>query len=196
MNKKQTTQFILARHGETKWNRLRRLQGHLNSELTQTGIEQASELASCIANDSIEILFSSPLERALNTAKICQNKLSLKLVVNNALVERHFGDWQGAFFDELTQKPHFEKIFSQVTEHKPPSGEAGLDCGVRISQALAEIAMTQLERKILVITHGDAIRCFLATLAQESQCDAYSQYGNGKTFPVEFCHLTNEFSFC
>jgi broad specificity phosphatase PhoE len=194
MKKKQITQFILARHGETEWNKLRRLQGHLDSPLTLSGQNQAKKLVEKITLHSIELVITSPLGRALNTAIICQSRLSLALKINSGLVERHFGDWQGRLFDELAAEQYFKQIFSQVTKHSPPNGEAGLDCGTRISHTLVDIAVTQSENRILVITHGDAIRCFLATLSQNSGCDAYSQYGNGKIFPVNYCHSSKSFN--
>lgn len=190
---KSSSYFYLARHGETDWNRHRRLQGHLNSDLSPTGKQQAESLAQLAEDNAIELIISSPLGRALDTAIICQKKLSLDLSISDELIERHFGDWQGLYFDDLQSETHFESIFFQVTEQSPPNGESGLDCAIRINNCLKSIALQHSQKRILVVTHGDAIRCFLSSLSHQSACDAYSQYGNGKLFPIEFCHTSQEF---
>lgn len=191
---KNITQFILARHGETKWNQVRRLQGHLDSPLTKAGLEQANFIAESTLNAPVELLFSSPLGRAKTTAQSIQQKLAIPLHMEQGLIERHFGDWQGAYFDDLVECSYFEQIFSQVTQHAPPNGESGVACAQRISNTLIKLANESFQASILVITHGDAIRCFMNSLYGNVNCDAYSQYGNGKMFPIKFCHLTQSFS--
>ncbi|TQV89625.1 histidine phosphatase family protein [Aliikangiella coralliicola] len=191
---KQKTCFYLARHGETQWNKIRRLQGRLDSSLTVAGKNQATQIVESLSRAEIELIVSSPLGRAKSTAELCRSKISVELKIHDLLVERHFGDWQSSYFDDLSDKEHFEQVFFQVTEHAPPRGESGLECGSRIQQALSDIAQSHSESKILVVTHGDAIRCFMATLAQDSHCDAYSQYGNGKIFPINYCHQFERFT--
>jgi len=193
MPKKSTTHFFLARHGETEWNRVRRLQGTLDSPLSPAGILQAKALARSCADKNIELVVSSPLGRACKTAELCSPLLGSNMLIDPSLIERHFGRWQSEYFDDLSDHKHFEHIFFRVTDKAPPGGESGIDCGRRIAQALQSIADNEQQKRILVITHGDAIRCFMAMLEQQSQCDAYSQYGNGKVFSVAFCHRQRQF---
>ncbi len=188
------TNFFLARHGETEWNRVRRLQGQKDSVLTSQGVEQADKLAQVMADKNISSIYSSPLGRALNTAKKCQQALAIKTEIVDGLQERFFGLWQEQYFDDLKDEPHFEQVFFQVSDKAPPQGESGIDCGKRIEQSLRKIAADKGEQNILIVTHGDAIRCFLAQLSDEAACNAYSQYGNGRVFPVSFCHQSKNFS--
>ena len=194
MSNKSTTEFLLARHGETEWNRIRRLQGRLDSPLSQAGQSQALTLAESMQNCGVDLILSSPLGRARETAKVCQEVLTLDLHLDEGLQERHFGQWQSQYFDELSHHDNFEAVFFQVTDRAPPGGESGVECGDRISKVLCSIANSFQQRKFLIVTHGDAIRCFLASLSQQGECDAYSQYGNGRVFPVNYCHQKNEFS--
>ena len=190
---KQKTQFYLARHGETEWNRLRKLQGRLDSPLTSLGLQQARVIAEQFARDEIQLILSSPLKRAFDTAKICQQHLNLEHKTHVGLIERDFGEWQSYQFDELTNEINFEAVFKQVTASAPPGGESGLNCANRLSETLQSIADNYLEERVLVITHGDAIRCFMDLLSESVEVDAYSQYGNGRIIPVDFNHADANF---
>ncbi|NQZ11558.1 MAG: histidine phosphatase family protein [Algicola sp.] len=191
------THFLLARHGQTQWNLLKKLQGRLDSEITETGYQQAQQLAETLASKpaskSVDLIVTSPLPRASITANICQQKLQCPIQTNEGLIERHFGDWQSQLFDDLGDQPYFSEIFFQVTEHAPPNGESGIDCANRFKQALIEIATKNPQKAILIVTHGDAIRCFSTQLKQVAFCDAYSQYGNGSVIATEFDHQLEKF---
>ena len=192
-----TTQFILARHGETEWNRIKRLQGHLDSPISLTGYQQVNTLGESLTNECIDRIITSPLGRALSSAKICQEHLNCTLTVDERLIERDFGLWQARLFESLTNEPYFYESFYQVTEHKPPQGESGVACANRINQALKSIAEKYPSETILVITHGDAIRCFLSLCTQQqnsqNELDAYSQHGNAGTFRIQYDHVLKVF---
>lgn len=135
-------QFFLARHGQTQWNVLKKLQGHLDSPMTNQGLEQIKRLAQTMVEQHIDLIVSSPLGRAKTTAAMCQQQLNIPLHFDNALIERNFGTWQGKLFDQLRNQPHFESVFYQVTKHAPPQGESGIQCAKRFKQALVDIALT------------------------------------------------------
>ncbi|PWK46355.1 histidine phosphatase family protein [Pleionea mediterranea] len=186
--------FYLARHGETEWNRIKRLQGRLDSPLTEQGIQQANDLAASMTNYSVDAVITSPLLRARRTAEICQQQLNCPILVNDLLQERHFGDWQQQLFDDLTNLPDFENIFFRVTDHCPPNGESALQGAKRLQQALTDLAQQFTKQQLLIITHGDLLRSFLAQFNRDAFCDAYSQYGNGRFFKVEYSAATQLFS--
>ena len=188
------TIFHLARHGETEWNRVKRLQGQLDSPLTEQGIQQASDLAVSIKPLNIDAIISSPLPRAKRTADICQQQLNCPIIVNDLLQERHFGDWQQQLFDDLRHLPNFEDIFFRVTNHTPPNGESALHGAKRLQQALLDLTKQFTHQRLLIVTHGDLLRSFLAQFNRDAFCDAYSQYGNGRYFTVEFSADTQLFS--
>lgn len=187
------TTIYLARHGETEWNRIRRLQGRLDSPLTPQGIEQANLLAKKMLDCDVDRIISSPLGRAVATAEYCQRRLKRELTVESQLQERDFGAWQERLFDELCDHADFESVFFQVTKQAPPDGEPGVTCGIRIWNCLSSLAKQYPSKRLLVISHGDAIRCFFSQINQTGAVDAYSQYGNGKVFELNFLHINEEF---
>jgi broad specificity phosphatase PhoE len=184
--------FYIARHGETVWNTQKRLQGQLDSPLTPAGLLQAQGLAKIIAKTKIDAIYSSPLPRALTTANICGEFHGLNVIQDRLLMERDFGAWQGRYFESLRQELYFDEIFSQVTSHAPPNGEPGTECKQRMHNALISIADTNA-RNILIVSHGDLIRCFLSELTSQVGCDAYSQYGNGSVFKICFDQISQAF---
>ncbi len=182
------THLYIARHGETEWNRIKRLQGRLNSPLTDTGVEQARELADQVSKLKINRIIHSPLGRARDTAILCAESINVDCSSEESLVERDFGDWQGQLFDEFRSLSEFSDVFLHCTQTAPPNGESGIDCGNRLRTALENIAQTHRGESILIITHGDMIRCFMNMMGQTAQVDAYSQFGNGQLFPLVYDH--------
>lgn len=194
------TSFLLARHGQTQWNKLKKLQGQLDSPLTDEGIQQANDLAHSLSTYKIAHIVSSPLPRASGTAEIVLGKLqhqhtALTRSVDIGFIERHFGDWQGILFSDASDKPYFSEIFYQVTAHAPPQGESGLAAAERFSQALQNLAASQAYTgDILVITHGDVLRCFLSQLNDLGFSDAFELYANCCVIEVIFDHHIQQFS--
>ncbi len=80
--------ILLVRHGETDWNRAKRLQGHLDISLNQEGITQANRLGKSLANESIDIAYSSDLSRAFDTAQAILAQRSIPHFIDQSLRER------------------------------------------------------------------------------------------------------------
>ena len=188
------TLFFLARHGETQWNKLQKLQGQLDSPLTEAGLLQAQQLAVLLATPAIDRIISSPLPRAEMTANIINQTLSLPLQQHPALIERHFGDWQGSLITDVSTHSDYNNIFLQVTADAPPNGETGEACALRFKNALIEIAETYPQQTILVMTHGDILRCFLAQVNQASANDELPLYANCCVATTAFDHLEQSFA--
>lgn len=94
--------FYIFRHGETEMNRLRKWQGQgIDLPLNATGRAQARELAGVLMPLQIEIIFSSPLKRALETAEIAASALHAPVVVDRELIEGSFGAAEGKTRDEI-----------------------------------------------------------------------------------------------
>ncbi|MCW8878170.1 MAG: histidine phosphatase family protein [Kangiellaceae bacterium] len=188
-----TTRLYLARHGETEWNLYRKLQGRLDSPLTEAGKQQAKRLGQKLLDEKVDKIYASPLGRASQTALRCKAILDVELEYIEELQERHFGDWQSSLFDDLDGHQNFQNVFFKVTLDSPPNGESGVACAQRIQKCLNTIVSQHKQQSVLVVTHGDAIRCFMSLITRESGVDAYSQYGNGKIFEMDFCHDANSF---
>jgi 2,3-bisphosphoglycerate-dependent phosphoglycerate mutase len=121
------TRIILARHGETDWNRERRWQGHSDRPLNDTGREQAETLAAQLADEPIAAVYSSDLVRAHETARIVAERLGLDVVAVPGLRERRFGSWEGLHDVEV------ERRFPGI--HSPPDGEAREEMARRVLES-------------------------------------------------------------
>lgn len=96
-----TVELLVFRHGETDWNRERRLQGHTNTPLNETGMAQARELAQVIEKHRPEVIVTSDLKRAQETANIVNEKLKLPLFMSAELRECMLGQAEGLLHDEI-----------------------------------------------------------------------------------------------
>ena len=156
------TTLFAVRHGETEWNLIEKQQGHLNSPLTDEGIRQAHYLADELTNRNIDVLYSSDLGRALQTAEIIAAKLSLDVHTDPRLRERHLGSMQG-----LTRKQFAEKFPDEAEKfntHDPdyilPGGESTRQQHHRCIECAEDIAKRQIGKRILVVTHGGVLKSF------------------------------------
>ncbi|WP_372968822.1 histidine phosphatase family protein [Microbacterium sp.] len=93
--------LLLVRHGQTQWNREHRLQGQLDSALTEEGIRQATTIARRLDGRAITTVCSSPLGRAMGTAAIIADHLGAELVEVAELADLHHGDLAGLTWDEV-----------------------------------------------------------------------------------------------
>jgi len=164
--------LILVRHGQTEWNRLRRYQGQTDIELNETGIRQAQQAASRLANERFDAIYSSDLKRAKRTAEIIAEKHDLIEVIHESslLREMHFGDYEGATFDEMDKK--FQLIFSADPSWRSsgpnvraPNGESIADMAARIRQFTEEIlSQHTIEDTLMIVAHGGPLQTMICHL--------------------------------
>jgi broad specificity phosphatase PhoE len=154
------TTILLARHGETDWNRERRVQGHTDRPLNDEGRLQARALAAELADDPPDAVYSSDLVRAHETARIVAEPLGLDVIVVPELRERDFGTWEGLTDDEILAR------YPQA--HNGPWGDAESreETLERVRDAVARIGDSHPNGRVLVITHGGPVRALLTA------CDA------------------------
>ena len=188
----QTTLY-LARHGETQWNKRERFQGQLDSELTELGKQQSQQLAQALSGCAIDTIVCSPLGRAKATATICQRHLNVSFSINAQLSERNLGHWQGHYLHTLANQPEYHEMLQQFTFLAPLNGESAVACGQRIYQAIQKIAQSLPNKKVLIVFHGEALRCFLLQLGQQHSGNAYQLFTNGSICQLHYLHASNEF---
>jgi broad specificity phosphatase PhoE len=180
------TKIYLARHGQTLWNKTRRLQGQLNSELTPLGKVQSLEIADKLIIKNIALIISSPLGRAQESAFICQQKLNVVHYISENLMERNFGCWQGKEVKNLQVLPEYDEMLSQVTALEINGAESALACGYRIINAIKQLANEHAGQNILIIFHGEALRCLLFILGKKETENAFDLYNNGCIVTLDF----------
>jgi broad specificity phosphatase PhoE len=151
------TTLLLARHGETDWNRDRRWQGHSNTPLNELGREQARELAESL--DGIDAVYSSDLARSRETAEIVADRLGLEVQVDERLRERSFGAWEGLTMEEIEER--FQEAHDRWRSgegHGADDAEAFEAFAARVHTFLDDVLRRHPDETVLVIAHGGSIR--------------------------------------
>ena len=157
-------QIVIARHGQTGWNALGRLQGHTDIELDETGREQARGLAAVVQAMKLASVWTSDLCRARETGEIVARELGLGAPrIDAELRERRFGVFEGLTRDECaTQHPeHWQAWLAKTTA--PPGGEPREDAIARLERCLVRIA-SESTAPALVVSHGGLMRLWLMEL--------------------------------
>ena len=181
------TTILLARHGETDWNREGRFQGHADPPLNATGREQAVGLADALAARALAAVYSSPLLRALETARIVAATRGLEPVLLEGLREVDVGSWSGLTRAEIEQR--FPEQYARWLDYGQgwEDGETYHEMGWRAVAALLGIAAAHRDECVLAVTHGGPIRAVFAFAAGTTYAEARRagpQIDNG--FVAEF----------
>ena len=158
------TTIYLTRHGQTLWNIEKRLQGRGNSPLTEEGIERAKELRDRIKNIHIDTIYSSPIERALNTANIIKGDKDLEIVTDDGLMEMCFGDYEGRRTDDVMQEnPNWDisLIMKGDTKLSAPNGETLEEVRNRVSITMDRIIEENRGKTILIVAHGITLKALM-----------------------------------
>jgi len=154
-----TTEIILLRHGETDWNATGRIQGHGGPGLNEVGRAQAQDAAQTLISQPIDLIYSSDLARARETAEIIGEMLGVPVILDERLRERGHGDYQGYTTAELNEQfPGWRDGWDvNKIDAKAPNGESAREVLLRLAPALDEIASKHSGRRVLVVSHGGAI---------------------------------------
>jgi alpha-ribazole phosphatase/probable phosphoglycerate mutase len=165
--------ILFVRHGRTDWNESMRYQGKSDIPLNEEGLLQAQKTSRRISQwFSPEVVYSSPLKRALVTAEIINTAFEepVDLRVVDDLAEMNFGRWEGMAFREL-RKEEAELYMNwrhDPVRVTPPGGEPFEHICERVSRVLEEIQATGMTR-ILVVSHGGILRaCIMKLLSLDS----------------------------
>ena len=166
------TTILLARHGETDWNREGRFQGHADPPLNATGHAQAAELAAELKDVELAAVHSSPLRRALETAQRVAAEHGLEPVAVDALREVDVGSWQGLTRPEIETR--YPEQFTRWLDYDQgwEDGESYEEMGRRAVAALLELAAAHAGERVLAVTHGGPIRAAFAFADGTSHADA------------------------
>jgi broad specificity phosphatase PhoE len=157
------TTILLARHGETDWNRDHLWQGHTGPSLNDTGRRQATRLAAQI--EAIDAVYSSDTMRAHETALILAQRHGLDVATDPRLREVNFGLWEGLTRAQINDR--FGGAFARWLSGEgstPDGGESDEAMAERVLAALSDIAARHPERRVLVVTSGGPIRAVEAHL--------------------------------
>ncbi len=155
---------ILARHGQTEWNKTYRFQGKTNVQLTEEGKLQAKALAKRLLSWPPEVIYTSPLDRALYTAQAIAEQVNLKPIILPELQEIDFASWEGQSITGEESQPEIFKRWRNDPFFNPPEGaESWEELSARLSRACEKFLSGNYQR-IVVISHGGIMRALYAVL--------------------------------
>lgn len=156
------TTILLVRHGETDFVG-RRLSGwtrgvHLNAR----GREQAGEVAKALAGLPLRAIYSSPLERALESAKPLAQRLGCPILRRRELIEVNYGDYTGRTFASLRRLDLWKEVHHHPARVRFPGGESFIEVQERVVRALERLCKEHPRQMVAAFAHGDVIRLGLA----------------------------------
>lgn len=149
--------LYLARHGETEWNRMEKMQGQVEIPLNEKGTEVARKTAKMLKQVQFDAAFSSPLSRAYETARIILGDRKVEIVKREELMEIGFGIWEGYSIRKAKQKPEqlFYDFFQKPEAYRPPETAETYEHLYERSGAFLENVILPLENQkenILIAT--------------------------------------------
>jgi probable phosphoglycerate mutase len=154
-----TTRLCLVRHGETEWNAARRIQGQTDIDLNACGRRQAEAAGRWLAVADIDVLYSSDLRRAWQTAQVIGGTLGLAPLAEPALRERRYGVFEGLTYEEL--KHDYPAGYAAFVARDPgydfESGESLKSLYARVTGAVQRIADRHPGRNVAVVVHGGVL---------------------------------------
>ncbi len=142
--------LFVVRHTQTDWNKEHKAQGKVNIGLNKTGIQEAEELAKKIEDYDIDLIISSPLKRATQTAQIINRNKNIPIIYDDRISERDFGEFEG-------QKPevYISKGFWDYNKNvKYEKAESIKPFFRRIYGFLNQVEKRKAKKNILLVTHG------------------------------------------
>lgn len=178
---KKTTIYLL-RHGESEWNILNRVQGQENTSLTERGIEQAKKAAERLVDEDIDVIYSSDLKRAYDTAKTVGDKLNLEVNKLSSIREINFGIWQGLDLETIKELYRDDYILWRTEPHnlKIKNGETLETVKERSVKDVKKLVEENKGKNILFVSHGTALKTLILGLL-DMDISSYCKFTIGNT---------------
>jgi alpha-ribazole phosphatase/probable phosphoglycerate mutase len=178
----------LVRHGETLWNAEKKYLGLTDIGLTKNGLSQAERLAQRLEGEGIEVIFTSPLLRAKETASLIAGKLKVQVEVWEELKEVDFGEWEGLTYEEIREKygDLINKWMENPSAFSIPGGDSWEEINERAKRFLKKI-QERKEEVALAVSHGGLIKAIFARVLHMHPPDFTSfLIGNGSLSAIGF----------
>ncbi|MGH3757267.1 histidine phosphatase family protein [Actinophytocola sp.] len=178
------SRLVMWRHGETDYNATGRMQGHLDSVLTDVGRNQARFAVPALARFSPDIVVTSDLRRAMDTATMFTEATGVPLRVDKRLRETNLGLWQGMTSAEVDEQwPGSRQVWQTDPTWTPPGGESRLEVAARAAEVVADLDESAEETAVLC-AHGGLITALTGHLL-ELPITAWAKLGG-----IGNCHWT------
>ena len=153
----------LVRHGTNDYLAKDLLAGRLpNVHLNDEGRAEAERLSTTLASAGIQRMFSSPLERAVQTAEPTAKRLNLQIEIAPEILEINFGDWTGKAIRDLDRDPAWKNFNLYRSGTRIPNGETMLEAQTRMIAFLDKLHRENANQTVALFTHGDPIKAVFA----------------------------------
>jgi probable phosphoglycerate mutase len=163
-----TTQIFFIRHGETAWNAEGRWQGRAPVPLNEAGLSQSAKLGRYLAANGVrfDVLYCSPLLRAMQTAHPIMSALSLPVQPEQRIAEIDLGDWQGLTRSEVEawDGDRYARYTAAWPNDPVPSGESWLDVRARARAAFDDLTARHADQIVALVSHGGTIGQLIESL--------------------------------
>lgn len=151
-------EIYIIRHGKTPWNVDRRLQGGTDIELNQDGIDLAMKTGEGLKSVDFDVVYSSPLKRALDTAKLIVGDRDIPIITDERLREINFGEMEGGYGMKLKDDPSspFYNFFHHPEKYNIGTGETFESVMNRTAEFLIEVVEPKENdyKRIMIVGHG------------------------------------------
>lgn len=160
--------WFIVRHGETEWNAQGRIQGHTDVVLSQKGQQQALRLAHRLAEEPIDLAYSSDLSRAKETAQIILSNHEAPFHTTPRLRERYYGVFEGLTAEERNHRypEQFAASLVKDLDFAPTGGESTRQTCERMATLVTELKANHLDDSVLVVGHGGTLRAVFVSLME------------------------------
>lgn len=181
----------LVRHGETLWNAQNRIQGSSDTPLSEVGRRQATAVANRLRKTPVSAIYSSPLERARETAQSIALPHGLPVTIVPDLRETCLGEWEGLTHEDIRgrgQASELEQYRRDPVRFRPRGAETLEAVAERMTRALHEIRSRHNSGTVVIVGHGGSMRTILALAAGAPPipCLLGFRLDNGSVSLVEF----------
>ncbi|MBB1079408.1 histidine phosphatase family protein [Limosilactobacillus sp. STM2_1] len=197
------TTLLLIRHGETYANRLNYIQGTLNDQLatlTELGIMEAKNYQKLLKDAQIDLVYTSPLKRALVTSKIICKNSNIQVRIDSRLREISYGKWNGTAINELKSQyaTYFDSETNDVYPHSIEinQGENFDHARKRVWAFVTEISKKYPNQTILIVTHGWVIKNIIALCLKTADGTAFKNPQNLSISKVQVDSITGKQRVC
>jgi probable phosphomutase (TIGR03848 family) len=156
------TTLLLIRHGHTDWIG-RAIAGHTPGvALSADGRNQAERLVERLRAVPLAAIYSSPLQRTLETAQPLAQARNLPVQTRDRLIEVNFGEWTGMSMADLEKDPRWDRFNRLRSTARAPGGDLMLDVQSRMVDEMEELRLRHTGETIAVVSHQDSIKAALA----------------------------------
>ena len=158
--------LFVTRHGQTDWNVQKKVMGRCDEPLNEKGLEQAEETRKKLLDEDIDLIICSPLIRARKTAEVINKGRNIKIIYDDRLIERDFGEFEG----KETKDFDFHSYWNYYKNEYYEKAENIHEFFKRVYSFLDDITSTYKGKNILIVAHGGIsipIACYFNKIIPE-----------------------------